>query len=268
MFKGAIDGFIDFIFGTNIFAGIASILTKSPTDYVTAWEYVEIVYNKIFLPLGYAVMLIFFLTALMNKISMEQFTLEHFIFIFIRLFIVKIALDNGLNIMETLMKVGNNLILSVSGNSLVEGINVTSQIKSNLTYGNMFDQLGLLITLVIPWLGMFISKIFIQVVCYSRLLEIMIRTVIAPVALGDIFTEGTNGTGFRFLKAYFAVCLQGIIMFGICFMFSTISADIIGGISNFSDIMGFAVIELIMSFACISLVMKSLSLAKEVMGVG
>lgn len=101
--RQSITELISGIFGTNMFANVADILTKSPTTYASTWSFITDLYNQVFLPLGYTVMLVFFLTALMNKFSMEQFTIEHFMFMFIRLFIVKIALDNVLQIMTFFM---------------------------------------------------------------------------------------------------------------------------------------------------------------------
>lgn len=275
--RQAITDLINGIFGTDMFANVADILTKSPTTYASTWSFITDLYNQIFLPLGYAVMLIFFLTALMNKVSMEQFTLEHFMFMFIRLFIVKIALDNGLQIMTYLMNIGNELVSTVSHNSMNLGTNITNDVIASLnlnpgdglmaTLSLMIQYVLTFVKFLIPWLGIAIIKICLQFLCYSRLFEIMIRTVIAPVALGDIFTEGTNGTGFRFLKSYFAICLQGIIIYVICLIFSVVSYDILPT-TGIVDYLGASITILILGIACVSLVFKSLSLSKEVMGVG
>lgn len=157
------------------------------------------------------------------------------------------------------------------------GVNITDEVVASLnlntgdgliaTFSLMLQYVLTFVKFLIPWLGISIIKICLQFLCYSRLFEIMIRTVIAPVALGDIFTEETNGTSFIFLKSYFAVCLQGVIIYVICLVFSVISYDILPT-TGIVDYLGASIIILILGLACVSLVFKSLSLSKEVMGVG
>lgn len=128
-------------------------------------------------------------------------------------------------------------VVDILHNSMNLGVNITDDVVASLnlntgdgliaTFSLMLQYVLTFVKFLIPWLGISVIKICLQFLCYSCLFEIMIRTVIAPVALGDIFTEGTNKTGFKFLKSYFAMCLQEVIIYVICLVFSVISYDIL-----------------------------------------
>lgn len=271
--QSIIESMLEFAFGSDLFDGMVSILTKSPSAFPNAWAFVTAAYNNVMLPIGYGIMVIYFLIALLDKASSEQFSLEQALKLFIKLLVVKIVLDNGLDIMNEIMRLGNLLVsgfvsgdsISASTNAYTTMLNLAKQETNN--FNSVLASIVFMFKLIIPYIGSFLIQIVMKFVCYSRIIEIMIRTIIAPVAIGDMFSEGMHGSGFRFLKSYLAVCLQGMIIFCIAFLFSLISADVLtgAGIQNM-NFLEYSTMYLTMGFACVALITKSLSLAKELVG--
>ena len=78
--------------------------------------------------------------------------------------------------------------------------------------------------------------------------------------------NGFQGSGWRFLKAFLAVCLQGAVILCIGAVFSALMPVIfnLGGETTFFSAMGryFAILA-----AAVMLMFKSLSLTKEFVGV-
>ena len=106
----------------------------------------------------------------------------------------------------------------------------------------------------------------VKIICYTRLIEIYIRAAFAPIAFSDFFHNGFQGGGWRFLKSFLAVCLQGAVILCIGAIFGALMPVIfnLGGDTTFFSAMGryFAILA-----AAVMLMFKSLSLTKEFVGV-
>lgn len=266
-----IKGMINEIFGSGFLSGITDVLTKSPDSYTSAWSFVSNAFNNIILPIGYGFMIIYFLCALIDKSTYEGFNLEQFLRLLIKLFVAKMLLDNGLNILILIMNLGSSLVTSfttdssIAANSSVTVSKIINMAKEETNGFGFFESIGFMLKLFIPWISSLIIGIVIKFVCYSRLIEIMVRTVVAPVAMSDIIYGGVQSNGFRYLKSYLAVALQGIIIFVIAYVFSMISADVLTGADdlNFFD---FILVYLTMGFSAVALIVRSLGFAKELVG--
>lgn len=166
---------------------------------------------------------------------------------------------------------------------------------------------GLTIAILLPGLGAILIKLVASAVCFFRLIEFYLQTCMAPIALADFFTEGTHGNGWRFVKNYIALALQmGIILLAIV-AFNAISVaylpntafwqvaehaganlgagpvvDIIANAVSFvNDLFDiphslysqtemyreFCWKYLALGFSCTAILLKSRSLAKEIVGV-
>ena len=68
--------------------------------------------------------------------------------------------------------------------------------------------LSYIVCSILPWLISMIAEVIIQVVLISRILEIITMTVLSPIAISDIYREGTSSNGVQFMKKMFALGLQ------------------------------------------------------------
>lgn len=60
--------------------------------------------------------------------------------------------------------------------------------------------LGYTMNAIIPWILSMISTVILQVILISRILEVVVLTTFSPLAISDIYREGTASSGVRYMK--------------------------------------------------------------------
>lgn len=261
------------IFANDVFEKIAGILKLNPSEgeLSAAWNGAEVVYNNVMVPIALGLMIIWFLVALMEKSSSEQVTIEQFLLLFVKLIAAKFIIDNGFQIFAQLWGLGISIIDEVGGAFADEDV-LTFNYKDlwfNLTgvpWGDklpLMTSLGLLCQLLIPWLASKIMIACVYFICYSRLLEMLVRMLATPIAVSDFITEGLHGSGWRYIKNFLAICLQGMIIIAIGQLYPLVMAGVLSTSGSFWTVV---LKYLAFSFAAIALMFKSLSLSKELVG--
>lgn len=125
--------------------------------------------------------------------------------------------------------------------------------------------LGQVIDLAIPKLATWIADCCVQILVYSRALEILIMCSFAPIAFGFMNEHGLAGSaGMRYWKNIIALALQGVIILVIMRMTSGI---IIGFLSTEMENLTFINV-VIMSWVEVAMVKKSLDMCRQVVGLG
>lgn len=266
-------GWFKEIFDYAVFEKISGILKLDPSrgEFSEAWSAVESVYTNAMVPIALGLMIIWFMVALMEKSASEQVTIEQFLLMFVKLIAAKFLIDNGFQIFTELWSLGITLIDDV-GHAFADGDGISFDYKdlwldlTGVTWGDklpFLTSLGLLAQLLIPWLVTKAIIACVYFICYSRLIEMLVRMLAAPIAVSDFITEGIRGSGWRYLKNFLAICLQGMIIVAIGQLYPLIMAGVLSSSGNFWTV----ILKFIaFSFAAISLMFKSLSLSKELIG--
>ena len=269
----------DEIFAGGLFASVKKILTENPSvEYPDAMKLVENIYNNYMVPIGIGITIILFAVKFIEKSSSENFNFDQLFLLGAKLIAAVYLINNGLQIIMMIWGWGIGLVNTIAGGSGV-GIKTGSfiddatlkSIYKNLTdetYPNtpgVLKSIGVMCQLLVPWLVALILKGVASFLCYSRLIEMMLRAMAAPVAFGDFFTEGLHGSGWRFLKNFMAIALQGAMIFLICTLFSSILTSIFSPGTN-DSFMTVIVKYFVFCFAAVALMFKSLSLSKELLG--
>lgn len=99
-------------------------------------------------------------------------------------------------------------------------------------------------------------------IIYSRMIEMLVRIAGAPIALSDFMHEGFHSSGWRYLKSFLAVCLQGFVILLIAQIYSSIMLKTV----TYAGFMETCVSYFVISFAAVSLMFKSQTLCKELVG--
>lgn len=274
MLDDLIHSMFEQIFGGGIFDSVQGVLKLNPSTgaWSHAWSAVDTVYSNVMVPIALGLMIIWFLVAFMEKAASEQVTFEQLFMLFAKLIAAKFLIDNGLDIFAKLWGLGISLIDSVggafgsSGGGL--GVNVQALWKdfSGLEWSakiGIIKGIGILCQLLIPWLVSLIMIAVVYFICYSRVIEMLLRMMAAPIALSDFMTEGLHGAGWRFLKNFLAICLQGMIMVAIAQIYPLVINTVLNGSTGFWETL---LKYVAFSFAAIALLFKSLSISKELVG--
>lgn len=258
---------------TSIYETLSINLFSSGGKYAMVLSVIRVVYN-IIMPVGVYLMFIYFLLALVDKLSSDTFTWEQLWRQLALLIGAKVLMENGFQILETLFGVGMTILGKISAAASTDIAEVTVDAAEMIEeFGNsvgglakvsVFRDIIMFVYLLIPWALSWLMRLAVSVVCYSRVIEIYAKAAFAPVALSDFMHSGVQGSGWRWLKSFFASCLQGAIIFLVAVIFSalfqTISIDATGNIFKFLGA------YLAFYASAVVLMFKTLPLAKEIVG--
>ncbi len=238
-------------------------------------------------PVGFAITLLFFLTSVIELAKEERLTIETFIKHFARFFIAAAFIVNADKIYGALYNIGNELGVYLQtylestgatysdstdwGNYMARKLfeaDVASlpvdgsldMVKGIVNLASVLPS-GLLICLAAS--AMLAVMYFIS---FSRLLEMSIRGIFIPVAMGLLADDGWRGAGGRYLKKFLAVCAQVAVLVAISsvatYIITSASDSILGG----DDIMGALIILLGIGFSMVSVMFKSIGITNDVFG--
>lgn len=281
---GMLEGMVNDIIGVDLFETIyetlnVNLFTDDSTRNVFshAYEIVREIYETGVQPVAVMLLFIYFMLAVVDKLSSENFTWEQLWRQMAMLLGAKFLIDHGFDIMEILFNIGVNFAYSVNESGAAEAIDtgmtateMLSQFQTSLGLDKgilkILAPVIMFMYLLVPWIFSFILGMAVKIVCYTRVVEIYLRAAFAPIALSDFFHSGFQGTGWRFLKSFFACCLQGAFILAIAVIYSILMNSTF---EQFGDSLTFwESIGLFLSIGCASvmLMFKSLSLAKEMLG--
>lgn len=227
-------------------------------------------YDIIF-AVGLSLTLIYFIVHIQKESYEGRGTPEIYVRACIKLFMVCLLMANGFDLLEAFIDVGAALgqqILEKAGSGDIPTAFVGQSFIDNInaTKGKIWIILTLIVSifeLVIPWVVMNAMILYIQVQVYMRMIELFMRAMFAPIALGDLYSGGPNPTAFRYLREFLACSLQGVIIIGVLFAYRMISSSV-ADVAGVAGILGNAVILA----AAVGFIGKSNSFAKELCGVG
>lgn len=275
-------------FGSNMFERAQEILSFNPSTgiYATVWNVVAAIYENVCVPVGMGLVLIYFLVNLIERsMQQQQIDVEQVVKLLMKLVIGLYFIENGLTLMTKIYSMGIAFLNDILNATTVDGVSVGEEVIrgawTSLT-GKEWDEnwgviqailgsLVLIFEMIIPFVGRIIINFVIECVCWFRLIEFYILTAMAPIAMSDFFTEGTHSNGWRFVKNYLAMALQmGVIMLAVVAC-NAINAGIIPttDFESIGDVVGWItwfIKSIGLGAACCAVVLKSRSLAKEIVG--
>ena len=117
---------------------------------------------------------------------------------------------NASTIVGYLLDLGGAAAKEVSDQTGLDffGGNEKSMLINGIAKMRITEILSYIVCSILPWLISMIAEVIIQVVLISRILEIITMTVLSPIAISDIYREGTSSNGVQFMKKMFALGLQ------------------------------------------------------------
>lgn len=231
--------------------------------------------HSLIVPIGIYMMFIYFMISLTELVSSDGFTLQQVAKRMFLLLVAKYLMDHGFEIMELLFNLGMSITAEIN-NAMVGGgkpelifdaKEMIDTFRANLGmtgFLKIFADLILFVYLLIPWGGSWLMRLAINIICYSRVIEIYCRAVLAPIALSDFYHGGLQSSGWRFLKNFVAVCLQGATILLISIIFSLMIKVIV--VEDSGHPMAFLGSYLAFYGSSVMLMVKSLPLTKELVG--
>ena len=279
--ESALIGMLNDICGQDIVNSILNSLSinlfSDDGTYSHALELARDLHNSVIKPFALMLMFIYFMLAVVDKLSAENFTWEQLWRQMAMLLVAKFLIDHGFEILDILFNIGMSLAHQIQeaaglyGGATEEGVEHAKELitgfKTSLglsgTWTSWLGDIILFAFLIIPWLLSWIMRLCVNIICYTRIIEIYVRATFAPVALSDFFHSGLQGSGWRFLKNFLAVCLQGGVILVIGVIFSALFEELVVDETNMFMFIG---VYLAFFASAIMLMFKSLSITKELVG--
>lgn len=146
------------------------------------------------------------------------------------------------------------------------------------TITNFGTMLGLVLPLALPYLIATVSNLLLIWTVLSRMFNLILQAIIAPLAFTDFYSERpfTDTRAFSFCRDFLGICFQStviILAFAVTqSLISTLTGDLVAGLSQGGVIAGFGNISEIALFLSAikitqaTVVMGSAQLSKKVFG--
>lgn len=204
------------------------------------------------------------------KITMKMDILkwEYALTVFFKLVFAKAAIEISVDFLIAIYATASEWIDRTAETGGTLGAEVGAVIQSSIENMGWQEALGLVCTMGVCFLGIWISGIIIVVVAYARMFEILIYISVSPIPCAFIPLEDSGGTRIarRYFTTFAAVCLQGLFMIisiklyqGIC---SSTIIPLVQGTTEMSEVM---FNMLIGALVLVMAVIKSSSWAKSIM---
>lgn len=164
--------------------------------------------SDVLMPIASVLICIYFVIELMDKITNDNFNTDQFIKLLIKLVFAIVIVKNANTIAENIASFGTTFTEAIG----TAGIKAGSEIEANVSDLGMVDKIATLVVMLIPFFVALIIRLAANFMVFSYLMEIQIRTALAPLGFADLISGGTNSNGFKYLKKLLALAIQGGIM--------------------------------------------------------
>lgn len=202
------------------------------------------VFQNTILTIGLVLMLFFFFADLTEKAAMKQLSTlqmgKSFCVALGTIFIMFHTKEIFIFMMTMIEKLNNSLTIGTSGHLLITNILSNSIVKILLSRCvaerfSLWSILGYTLTALLLMLASLAVRIFVMYFAASRILQLFVYYIFAPIGVADIFENGPGGTintrssGFRYLKTMMAIMMQLVVITIICQVYPTITIAVNAG---------------------------------------
>jgi hypothetical protein len=228
------------------------------------WESAKNFY-QILLPFGSVLCVIYISIELFENMNKDTLSPENLSKHIMKMFFGLIMLNVGFDLITAFISVSNtafdlleNSLSSVKNNYQTTGATAGLCNYSEMLDSDFFGALGVYFHLVVPYIAMEVARVACFLVIWARILEVIVRTIFAPLGLADLLAGGRSSNGFKYLKRLFAALMVGVILNAILTGYTFIMAAL--GSGSF-------IIVLVITYTMITTILKSSGLAKDMIGV-
>ena len=187
-----------------------------------------------------------------------------------KLVLTYVALDISSQLMEAIYATGNDLIGKVQAVNMDMGGLIKDQLRAALTGLGILKTIGLLATIGIAFLIVWLAGVVILVIAYGRSIELLLHIAIAPIPCAFLILEDHHGARifWKFVMSFAANCLQGFFIVLSISLYNALVTQIFEtAISNGADVAAITGGLLLGAVVLVVTVVKSGSIAKSILDV-
>lgn len=181
---------------------------------------------------GVAMMLIHFFIDLADKSGQQNFTMEQMFRSCLKMLIAYMLIARSQEIIQLMVDLGAALAEKISYSngalSFFSDSENVDRLKGGLDKISPLDGFFYFAKLLIPYLATLLSNVVVYFIAVSNLVELVVRSLFAPVSVADCFQDGERSNGVRALKKILALALQFALVVVICITAGLVLNSIVG----------------------------------------
>lgn len=202
----------------------------------------------VFQNLGVMVLIMYFGIGLIQDISFNQMYTEKLVKKFVFMIIGIVLISQSMDLVYGIANIGSALVLKAYNVATTTAANspvlddVRTEIWSDIytvnedsgtikkmlaTLADMGTQIGYITQMFIPWVINKLCLVLLQVVCWSRFIELSLMAIVSPIAFSDIAKgDPQTSNAARAVKNVIALSMSGAIIMLAVIIGSSIQASL------------------------------------------
>lgn len=226
----------------NLYKQVLSQFNTYLKEMVNSLQFTA--FTNTILTIGVVLMLFYFFTDLTEKAAMNQLSTlqlgKSFCAALGTIFIMFHSKNIFIFLMNMVESLNDNLTIGARGHMIVSNIltnDITQLLLSRCVaeHFSVWAILGYTLTALLLMLVSLAVRIYILYFATTRVLQMFIYYMFAPIGLADIFENGPGGTintrssGFKYLKTIIALMMQIMVITVICQVYPNITIAVNAG---------------------------------------
>ena len=222
--------------------------------------------SNVIKPVALVIITILFLIEFLQiTIKMDILKWEYALRVFAKFVLAKATIDVSVALMEAIYATASEWIVGSGSVGSSLGATVGLAIAPTLTNISWYEALGLVTTMMLPFLGVWLVGLMIVVMAYARTFELMIYIAVSPLPCAFLVSENIRMTK-RFFLSFASVCLQGLFIIISIKLYERIcTTAILSAITSSTNISDIAFNMLLGALVLMMAVTKSGTWAKAIM---
>lgn len=240
------------------FAKFDTTANTGAVDFTTIWSAASKGYSLIS-TFGIIVVLIAFAMAVIDNLREDTLNPEKMVMLFIKFALSYLIIQNGFEILTWFLGLSGEIFdrISFSRSAVTTAISQNQCNFAKMCDAAWYNAIGEWLITLPGYLIVKVTDIVATVICLTRIGELILMTMFAPLGMGDIGFKDYHSNGWRYFKKYFAVALQGAVIIALYFVYTLLTTGMGSG----------WVIRCIYRVVLILAILKSQSMANEIVGV-
>lgn len=165
-------------------------------------------YN-LFKNVGIGLAVLWALASVISNIQIVHANLDIVIKFALKMMASVYVVSNGNTILDALLTFGDTALSKISGNITDNAL--YEELLTQCKNAGMLGCIGIIMENLVGCVVIMIACILILSKLITRLIELGVRYMLAPIAIADVFSHGGGSTGARYLKKFAAVALSGAV---------------------------------------------------------
>lgn len=219
---GTIYDWLTIIFGNGLTGELQTWMTNvlNAAQDILSGDLVTIIMNT-FGAIACCLLIIYFFQDLMNQASKDMFSFEKLVVMFIRMFIAFCILLYSKEIIELAIQWADAFVKICKGigdsmTGTVSSFSPAAKSAYEDEYSGLiggFHAIGVIGALLVPYVISFFAELMGKFIMVSTTIMFIVRLVFTPMAIVQVFEEGSRSAGIRYIKNLLAEGMSlGIIL--------------------------------------------------------